>query len=362
MFAPVALLPTSRPPLAVNPAGGLSAVTFVGTIVQDVVVTGNTVQNLVVGALNLFDISGTLTNLGILPPNAVGDVSLLFSSPDTDTTALAPVAGNGTFMARVAAGSYLVSALIAEGEDLDSDGIPENLTAAASLYNIGSLVVAGNSGGNNFSIPPLSAVSGTVTQTELSPSGLAVPEGTSVIARDSLFPFDSVLRRCFPAAGGSFGDASDGSYSFPVVRGRDYFIGAVLPVLNLDTPEEGLWFMPVSGFGFIPADLVIINGDLTRNFHYPSLPNVVTISGTVTGPNGLPAANVSVDATSVGGLIGAPGTGFSAGSTTNGASQYSFQAFAGTPYFVDFRPLQPTPGGGGFPIPSNEVVKGSSPR
>lgn len=335
------------------------AITFIGAGVDGVVVNGDTMQDINIQAPMLFDVSGTLTNLAGRPGSLIGTLALVFSGTDEEITAFVPVGEDGTYMTRLSPGHYVVSVLIAEGNDTNMDGIPDDITSAASLYNIGDLVVTTGGSGNDFAFPNLANISGTVSLTEASPSGVVpIPDGASVIAADTNYPDMSLLQRCYPISGASFGLVNgSGEYSLFVKNPSMDSIFADMPALNLGTSEEGDWSMPLPG-----SNASSINGDTVRNFNFPAFPPVATISGTVTGPDDAPVADVTVTALAFGTVTGVANTSFSASTKTDALGHYSLDLLSGT-YTLTYEPPPPSLGGG-FPFATveatNESKKGNS--
>lgn len=292
----------------------------------EVTVNGDTTLNLNLPNAAMRTLTGSVTNLGALPPELQMSqgLGLVFTSTNSQASAVLALIQGGNYSANIPDGQYTASMIAGETADPDS---------AVVLFNIGQVTINGNASAN-FAVPTLIELSGTVTKA----SAGALPDGAFVLARDPTSP-EATLARCFRARGGGLAiPEANGDYDMVLIRNRQYKINAELPVTSIGTSEEGNLFIPQMD---PPSQTFSV--DSVRDFAFPLPPAAVTLSGQVRDGNGDPVAGADVDIFCEN-LQGTANAFFITESKTDGSGNYSVSVLAGFNYRVEASIFPPAPG------------------
>jgi hypothetical protein len=178
----------------------------------------------------------------------------------------------------------------------------------------------------NFAIPPTADLTGTLSET-----------GKSTIPDDSFISLLDSGASQEIGTGEGFSSAlppGSGAYRVTLVNNRTFIYLA-----GLEIGDDSLWVMPDQ----IGAASISISGATTRDFVFPVRPQMVTVTGKVTGPeeamttDNIPVRDVSVSVVCRG-IPGAPGTAFAGSTSTDASGNYTFQILGGTDCEVGFSP------------------------
>jgi len=287
-------------------------------------VTSDTTRDLNVPAPSTFGISGNVS--GITGDLANSTLSVVFYDPDTTSVGTFGLSSGGAYQAQLPAGTWNVS-LTATAQ------LTGGRSQYLGLYNLGSVTVGGGSTVANFTVPPTARLSGTVRipgMASLPPTTLAVTDISAAQIANT-----TEVGCGIPSFGSSVQTESSGAYQIPLVSGRTYDIAAYAQIVA-NNPELGNVGFPVN---LIRRDVA---GDTSQDVNFPALPQLVTVTGRVTGPNGQAAAKAQININSAD-ITGAPGASFSAVTTADSAGNYSVTVLSGSNYTVQFTPQPPLP-------------------
>ncbi len=271
---------------------------------QNVIVNGDTAQDVEVSSPQYRVVTGTVTNLGELPVTPLSQtLFLVLASDNTTTQAFSTLDDSGAFSVRLSAGTYTAGLAWGQGDDTSGDGIPDTYQQLAILWNIGSITVAGSPvTGVNLALPDLATVSGKLSQ----PNTVDFSE-SQVLAFDLAFPSNAIVTQCVPIAGigASFSQpTADGDYQLTLVKNKTYDVLGAVPI----TDTDGTTSAPLPG-----SDRRTFSQETnTLNRAVPAKSATVVVSGMITDPNGSPVKEATVSATTTGGLVGTPNAVFSA--------------------------------------------------
>ncbi|MBZ5496161.1 MAG: carboxypeptidase-like regulatory domain-containing protein [Acidobacteriia bacterium] len=285
-------------------------------------VSGDTVRNITLPAVTLFNVSGSLLGLSTLPPS-ISTVVVFTSSDDTVQGLFAPDA-NGNFQGMLPTGNYVAS--------LSRSGLQFSAlqTEQMAIYNLGSLVMGNGPASGTFMIPNMATLSGTINT-----GGLPSVLFTSLSAMDTSAPLPTQAGLLgFPATS-SMGVDTSGQYQAVLAQNRSYSINAAIG-FTLGSSNGG------SSISFpVPPNSTNLSGNATLNLSVPALPATVTISGQVTDASGNGVANTAVFAISQS-IAGAPNLSFTASTRTDTNGHYSMVVYSGTNYQITYTPPRPT--------------------
>lgn len=318
--------------------------TFLGHNETGIRVTANTTRNITVPGVTTSNVAGILNGRNKVPAAAQNAMALGFLSRESRTQGLAQVnEQTGAFATKLAPGSYDVSLVFGESVDSDGDGTPDDFLQSSLIPKLGTATVGqGGLAGLTLTVPDLVEVSGKILQSQTNDFS-----ESQAFAADLESYREDLPLQCLPFAGVgvSFSSAeANGDYEFLVARGRVYDFFAGVPATRIGLEDEGGVLAPL--FGNLRRSF---NANGTQDLPVPDFPAQVVLSGTVTGPTGLPLAGATVTASTWGGLDGAPDASFSASTETDAQGRYSLAVLKGVNYTIDVDP--PAPTGGGFPLP-----------
>ncbi len=308
--------------------------TFVAGGAQNVLVDSDKTVPITVPAVTFHTVSGTIGNLAELPIDPSSrSVYFVLSSEESRTQAFAELGTGGAFSTQIGDGPYTATLVYGDGQDLNGDGIVDQLESATVLWNIGSVNVDGaDVTGLTFNVPDLANLSGQVSQPQTTDFSNATASALNLS-----FPQHSIVAQCFPLAGdgASFAKvAANGTYDLTIRKNVLYDVLAAVPATEIGTANEGIVAAPLPG----SARSSFSQDQNTLDLAVPSFPATVTVSGSVTGPTGSPVAGASLTFTTVGGLVGEPNATYSASTQTNGSGAYSITLLAGSNYAVEVVP------------------------
>lgn len=288
-------------------------------------VAADTTRNIVLPAVTVFQVTGSVSGLSGIPA-AISDTILYLTSADRMHQGFVELQTGGLFQGHLPNGSYTASLAVA---NIQHTATQEQLL---TLENIGSLTVNSAPVSKAFSVPATAKFSGTVRVNGLS----VLPDSTSVTAMDLTTPVDPNSFTCaFVAGVGNVSVDPAGPYQLIMATGRNYSLNVQLPVKQGSTSIGTAWY-PTTGLQ------QVLSGNQTLDFNVPTFPGVVTISGTVTNGSGQGLANIGVTASSQQ-LTGAMSVGFSAAATTDSNGRYSMVVLSGIEYTINFVPPTPQP-------------------
>ncbi len=291
-------------------------------------VNADTTRNITIPAQTLRLVSGSVAGIAQLPAN--GGVFLSLSTADGTAGGFATVAANGSYQLQLPNGTYTASLLVSN-LTLPAPSSPQQ---THTTYNIGSVVVNSAPVTANFTLPARTTLLGIARRAGTE----EIPPNSFVTATDTSGPQQQTVFTCnFPVTTSmTIIDVSDPgpdvqkAFQLLLAAGRSYRLGVMLPV-----GANGTVIFPTGG------QLVSALGT-TQFLDVPALPGNVTISGTVTDPQGQPVSGVSVTAFSQQ-ITGAANVTFSTFTTTDATGNYSLTVLSGTAYELNFSPPRPQP-------------------
>jgi len=296
----------------------------------NVIVNGDTTQNVEVSRPQYRVVTGTVTNLNELPVNPTSQtLFLILASDDTTTQAFSTLDDSGGFAVRLSAGTYTAGLAWGEGTDTTGDGIPDTYQQLAILWDIGSITVAGSPlTGVNLALPDLATVSGKLSQRETNDFS-----ESQVLALDLAFPSNAIVTQCVPIAGvgASFAQPNAaGDYELTVVKNKTYDVLGAVPIVTTD----GSTTAPLPG-----SDRRTFSQETnTLNRTVPAKSATVTISGQITDPDGNPVSGATISGTTIGGLVGEPNATFSGSTTSDAGGNYTLRLLSGFNYVIEVDP------------------------
>jgi len=297
-------------------------------------VPSDTTHDIVVEDVEVETIAGKVDNLEEIGSEGTGlGIFVTLSSEESRTQGLAMIGEDGSYETTVAAGEYTASIYFGEGVDENQDGIPDEFTSSASLYNIDTVAVSTSEAMDitaNLTVPDLVNLTGNVTQVGVP----TLPDESTALAIDATFSAESFLVQCYPQFGASFSPVESGEYAMKIISGRNYDVAASVPVTEIGKEDEGSMISPLFGSN----TRSYTDSQSTQDIQLPAIPDTVTLSGKVTGPDGNPVEGVMVSATTVGGVNSAGNAMFSAGTVTDAQGNYSLTVLKGISYRIDFDP------------------------
>ncbi|HEY2934679.1 MAG TPA: hypothetical protein VGK99_23345 [Acidobacteriota bacterium] len=288
-----------------------------------VTVTADTTRDINIGAVPLFQVSGTVQGFSSIP--SLTSPTVVFTSMDFKTGAIFPIASDGQYQGQLPGGSYRVSFTgSAQLGPLQFQGM--------TVYNIGTLTIA-SAATANFTVPATARLSGSLSNMEqfgpgafslMSAADLSI--GTLPVSLVCNFP---------PYITSVLADPFSNTYQMILTAGRTHQLNVIAPI-NEGEMQAGVFTFPQ------PGEQLTINGDTTRNFAAPMLPPRVIFTGRVTDNAGQGVAKVSVSATSsqLTGGISATYSGFT---QTDNSGNYRLVLLSGTNYTITFQPTPPQP-------------------
>jgi hypothetical protein len=280
-------------------------------VAGSVQVSADTTRDIILPAVPLFNVSGTVNGLNNLPP--LSSLPISFSSTGNSTV-------SATFNANTTDGSYqgvLPSGTYTAGLTA-SIAFSIFQTQSLGLLNLGSVSISGNTVIPPLTVPATARLSGTIHSTE-------PLFGASVAANDlATFVFST-----------SAADFLNAQYQAILPRSRTYLV-SVSTALMQGTTLLGTISFP------LPASSVNLAQD-TPNFDFtvPALPVQVTLSGRVTDSSGKPVSSVAITASSTS-ITGGQISQFNAFAQTDASGNYSMLLLSGTNYLISFIPPPPT--------------------
>jgi len=294
-------------------------------------VNADTTRNITIPAQTLNLVSGSVAGIDQLPTN--GGVLLSLSTADGTAGGFVTVAANGSYQIQLPNGTYTASLVVSNLTFTVQGSALPSQQQSMSNYNIGSVVVNSAPVTANFTLPARTTLLGIARRAGIE----EIPPNSFVLATDTSGPQQQTMTCNFPAtASQTIIDVSDPdpdvqkAFQLMLASGRSYRLTVTFPVGSNGTvtsPTEGLL---VSALG------------TTQFLDVPALPGNVTISGTVTDPQGQPVSGVSVTAFSQQ-ITGAANITFSTFTTTNATGNYSLTVLSGTGYTLFFSPPRPQP-------------------
>jgi hypothetical protein len=299
---------------------------------NQVSVTSDTTRNIQIEDVESSTISGQIENLEEIGSEGTG-LFVAFSSDQSPTQGISLIAEDGTFETTVGPGQYTASIFYSEGIDENEDGIPDTITSAGSLYNIGSVSVSAAEAMDvtaNLTVPDLVNLTGTVSQEGVE----TLPNESSAFALDDTFPLKSALVQCYPQFGASFAPLEDGQYGMKIISGRDHDVSATVPVTEIGTDNQGQISAPLPGSN----TKSYTDEDSIQDIQLPEAPETVVLSGRVETSDQFAVSGVTVTVTTIGGVNGAPNAVYTASTVTGDTGRYSITVLKGYNYRIEFDP------------------------
>jgi hypothetical protein len=300
-------LTVSFVPTGVPSGQGLSVTSSVTGSVQ---VSGDTVFDITLPSIALFNVSGNVNGLGNLS-SASGMRAVLTSNDSSIQADFGLV--SGTYQGVLPAATY-TAGLTA------SITFPPSLFQSQSLgiFNLGVAAVSGNTVIPAFTVPATAKLSGMI-------HGAASPAvGLSISATG---PSSSITSN-------STADMLTAKYQMILPKNTNYTVNVSMLLTS------GADFLGTITFPFPGLSLNLLGDTFAYDFTVPTLPVRVTISGLVTDSQGHPVSGVAVSATSQS-ITGAPSLRFSNFGQTDASGNYSLSVLSGTNYQLVFIPPPP---------------------
>jgi len=288
------------------------SVSVLSQMAGSVVVSGDTTQDIILPAVPLFNVSGTVTGLNNLPP--------LTSLPISFNSAANPLAfaqfsvntSDGSYQGVLPAGTYTAGLTAAIGFSLLQ-------SQSLGLLNLGSATVSSNTTLPPFAVPAMATLSGTIHST-----GMPLL-GATVSASDS-------ARSVFST---SVADFLTSQYQAILPKGIAYTVTVGTSL------TQGTTLLGTISFPLPAAGVTLAQDTAGFDFTVPALPAQVTISGQVTDGGGRPVNGVAITANSTS-ITGGQISTFTTFGLTDANGNYSLVVLSGTNYQVSFIPLPPS--------------------
>jgi hypothetical protein len=284
-------------------------------------VTAHTARDIMLPAVTMFTISGSISGLGSIP--SLVSPAVVLSSNDGQVGATLRLAADGSYQGQVPGGAYTAT-LAGQIEAVSASSTRQVL----SIFGIGSASITGSTMAN-FTVPPTARIAGTIRASAPDTSR------ATVSAADTSVP--PLPLGCAPTASINSVTVSGPmrTYQMTMATGRTYVVQLGFSVTQGEV-TVGTLSLPV------PPRQVAFNGDSTQDFEFPALPASFSISGRVTDSNGAAVAGVVV-AASTSEVTGISGAAYSASAQTAADGTYRLQVLSGNNYQVSFSPPLPRP-------------------
>ena len=310
----VIALPNGTYDLSVSfyPNGSSQTVQMSSPVSGSVQVTGDTTRDIVLPAVTLFNVSGTVNGLSNLGGPTF--MSMTFTTSDYSETGSFILAANGSYQGVLPAGSYTAGLTASMSISLPPLSLYP-LTPSVAIYNLGSATISGNTVIPAFTVPATATVSGQVNSTG------GWPLADTLVTASAL-----------PAIyGGCMADTVSAQYEMILPTNVTYGVGVSMSLMRGQIYMGSLSF-PLPGMSW-----TLSSNTTNLDFTVPTLPGFVTISGRVTDSGGNPVSDATVTAYSLS-ITGVPAVQYSNHVLTDANGNYSMSVLSGTGYILSFYP------------------------
>ena len=282
-------------------------VSVVAAIPGSVQVASDTMRDITLPSVPVFNVSGTVS--GIANLGTPSTLSIQFASADAGTGGSFPVT-NGSYSGMLPTGNYTVGI----SADMTSPQ-PMGPTQSLGIYSLGFATIGGNATLPPFTVPATATLSGTVR-------GVSPPAiGITVAATGP----DGMI------SSSSGADMFTAQYQALLPNSTAYAL-RVSMMLTQGTDYLGSITFPLSG-----SSLNLTGNTGNYDFSVPSLPGRVTISGRVIDSNGNPAKGAAVYGVSES-ITGTPDLRYMNVAQTDASGNYSLTVLSGRNYTLTFMP------------------------
>jgi hypothetical protein len=279
-------------------------------VAGSVQVSADTTRDIILPAVPLFNVSGTVNGLNNLPPLSSLPISFNSTGNPTVSATFNANTTDGSYQGVLPAGSYTAGLTASIAFSIFQ-------SQSLGLLNLGSVSISGNTTIPPLTVPATARLSGTI-------NSIDPLFGATISASDSTVVFSN-----------SVADFLTAQYQAILPRSRTYLVSVATTLM------QGTTFLGTITFP-LPARSVTLGQD-TANFDFtvPVLPTQVTLSGRVTDSSGNPVSGVAISASSTS-ITGGQISQFNAFAQTDANGNYSMILLSGTNYLISFTPPQPT--------------------